>query len=296
MSQDALIRQVFDEVREANKRPMLHYVLSREPVGLCDSKVGGVPYMAHDDAWPLDEVGDPLGFLAQIDCVDLAPLPDFPHEGLLQFFIGTDIAMGLGWGEEPKGFRIYYRETVDPSVTEEEVTAKMPDVDPDVDYENFPLWGDDVYKMTFDSETVMQPITYGDWAFDALYAQRWNELRPELSVERFFDVSDHASEEDVVDELMELSDSAFDWVTDPDGQAGNQCGGYPSFMQEDPRWDGDDVDTLLFQLNTTMNEGPDGERDFLVSWGDAGIGNFFINGEALVRRDFSNVVYHWDCG
>ena len=62
-----------------------------------------------------------------------------------------------------------------------------------------------------------------------------------------------------------------------------------------PLW-GDDVDTPLFHLNTTMKEGPDGERDLLVSWGDAGIGDFFINAEALARRDLSNVVHRWDRG
>jgi len=26
------------------------------------------------------------------------------------------------------------------------------------------------------------------------------------------------------------------------------------------------------------------------------VGNFFINREALKRRDFSRVLYNWDCG
>ncbi len=301
MGEDALIKQVFDEVRAANQRPLLHYTLSSEPVGLCDSKVGGVPYLPLGEEWPLDGAGDPLAFLAQIDCADLTPLPGFPHEGLLQFFIGTDIAMGAD--DQENGFRVYYREAVDPAITEEDVAARMPNVDPDVDYENYPLYGEDAscdarYKMTFDTETTMQSIGYADCRFDAIYARRWNELRPDLPVEGFYDATDHASEDEAWYDLIDISDEAFDWKRNADGQPGNQCGGYPSFTQDDGRdCEGDscELDTVLFQLNTTMKEGPDGERDFFVCWGDAGVGNFFINGEALARRDFSHIEYHWDC-
>ena len=31
-------------------------------------------------------------------------------------------------------------------------------------------------------------------------------------------------------------------------------------------------------------------------WGDAGIGAFFCSPEALAARDFSDVLYNWDCG
>lgn len=302
MSEDALIKQVFDEVRAANQRPMLHYTLSKEPVGLCDSKVGGVPYLPLGEEWPLDSCDDPLAFLAQIDCADLTPLPGFPHEGLLQFFIGTDIVMGTS-DEEQRGFRVYYRESVDDAVTEEDVAARMPDVDPDIDYENYPLCDEDdscdaLYKMTFDAEATMQPITCADGRFDVIYARRWNELRPDLPLKGLYDACDYASDEDVVYDLIGVSDEAFDWNGSPDEQPGNQCGGYPSFTQDDCRAREDDsceMDTLLFQLNTTVKERPDGKRDFFVCWGDAGVGNFLINGEALARRDFSRVEYYWDC-
>ncbi|PTL33492.1 hypothetical protein C7120_02410 [Prevotella sp. oral taxon 376] len=32
-----------------------------------------------------------------------------------------------------------------------------------------------------------------------------------------------------------------------------------------------------------------------IVWGDAGVGNFFINRKALRRRGFSDVLYNWDC-
>ena len=42
---------------------------------------------------------------------------------------------------------------------------------------------------------------------------------------------------------------------------------------------------LLFQLDS----------DDGVMWGDCGVGNFFITDADLKRRDFSRVLYNWDC-
>jgi len=30
-------------------------------------------------------------------------------------------------------------------------------------------------------------------------------------------------------------------------------------------------------------------------WGDAGVANFFINSADLINKDFSRVMYNWDC-
>ena len=32
-----------------------------------------------------------------------------------------------------------------------------------------------------------------------------------------------------------------------------------------------------------------------VMWGDSGVGQFLIHEDDLRRRDFSRVVYNWDC-
>ena len=61
-------------------------------------------------------------------------------------------------------------------------------------------------------------------------------------------------------------------------------GGYPFFTQSDPR-SADDGEILLFQLNSVKD----------IMWGDAGVANFFIDREALKNRDFSHVMYNWDC-
>ena len=66
--------------------------------------------------------------------------------------------------------------------------------------------------------------------------------------------------------------------------------GWPHFTQADPREEDSPYDTLLFQMDSDWEE-----DETYVMWGDAGVCNFFINGEDLEKRDFSRVLYNWDC-
>lgn len=85
---------------------------------------------------------------------------------------------------------------------------------------------------------------------------------------------EHADE---IDDLIALSDY--------DG-SGSKLLGYPHFTQYDPRESKPTYDTLLFQL--------DSDNEF-VMWGDYGVGNFFINKEKLKGKNFSDILYNWDC-
>ena len=39
----------------------------------------------------------------------------------------------------------------------------------------------------------------------------------------------------------------------------------------------------------------DGEQGKDIMWGDVGVANFFIRPEDLKNKDFSKVLYNWDC-
>jgi uncharacterized protein YwqG len=69
--------------------------------------------------------------------------------------------------------------------------------------------------------------------------------------------------------------------------SGHRLGGYPFFTQEDPRMDSSNYDTLLFQL--------DSDDEAAIQWGDMGICNFFIHSEKLIKAQFDDVLYNWDC-
>lgn len=53
------------------------------------SKVGGLPYLVPAADHPLDEAGNPLVFIAQLNFSELPDLLGFPTTGLLQFFISS---------------------------------------------------------------------------------------------------------------------------------------------------------------------------------------------------------------
>ena len=127
MSELELAKQIAAEVVASHSQPVIRFTLdqSGEP-GIFESKVGGTPYLPRDMAWPLDSKGCQLSLLAQIDCAALEGLPDFPHTGILQFFIGLDDVFGIDFDDQvsQKDFRVLYHEMVDSSVTAEEVQAK----------------------------------------------------------------------------------------------------------------------------------------------------------------------------
>ena len=69
---------------------------------------------------------------------------------------------------------------------------------------------------------------------------------------------------------------------------GSHVGGYPYFTQSDPReYEAayQKCDTVLLQIDT----------DDEIMWGDSGVANFFIPAEDLAKKDFSRVLYNWDC-
>jgi uncharacterized protein YwqG len=69
---------------------------------------------------------------------------------------------------------------------------------------------------------------------------------------------------------------------------GHKIGGYAYFTQSDPRDEKEDRSdwVLLLQMDS---QGDD------ILWGDVGVGNFFIHPDDLKRKDFSKVLYNWDC-
>lgn len=276
-----LARQVTAEIQAEHRRPCVRFTLEPGEPGIFESKAGGTPYLPRDMAWPLDSKGQGLTLLAQVDCAGLGGLPDFPQSGLLQFFSGLDDLFGAEFDHiaEQKDFRVYYHETVDLSVTAEEVEARRPPLPEDAAYLT-PLCGGPCRICL--AAPVEQGMNDLDPRFDALFLEKWNRARPDLPLEQRWNLH-HL----VADRLRD-----YDVTGQPGWKAPyHQLGGYPYFTQQDPRpGTCEDLDVLLFQLDSDFRTPGD-----LVLWGDSGVGNFFISREALKRQDFSRVAYTWDC-
>ncbi|MGV2794629.1 DUF1963 domain-containing protein, partial [Clostridium perfringens] len=68
---------------------------TREETKPWESKLGGCPYLKNIKDYPMDEAGEPMLFLAQINLADLEKLDELPERGLLQFYVANDDMFGL---------------------------------------------------------------------------------------------------------------------------------------------------------------------------------------------------------
>ena len=274
-------RKIKEELEQNTMIPCAHITLSTQPCGIWDSKVGGLPYFPEGAQVPTNVAGKPLYLLAQINCGQIGELPDFPQKGMLQFFISDNDLYGcpLSVPSPQENWRVVYYPEIDKTTDPARAAELFGDGS---DRELSPFSGE--YKMTF--ARADEGISINDYRFEEMFVEGWNELNPG----------------DEIDDIMDLDDEVYEFLWDgagsdeeedeEEGKKGceHKIGGYPFFTQSDPREDEEnDYDTLLFQLDT------DGANGVDVMWGDLGIGNFFINREALKNLDFSDVLYNWDC-
>ena len=143
--------------------------------------------------------------------------------------------------------------------------------------EYFPFVGEYILEV---GETKDVSVNSWDYRFGELFLKYYNEIAEEPA-ESMFKVSKDVWDADVWKDLN----------GEEDGQA--FIGGYPEFTQEDPRayLDYRDCDTVLFELMSIY----DRENDIEIMWGDMGTGSFLIPRERLIKKDFSRVVYNYDC-
>ena len=277
MTNFELTNAICEEIRREYRVPSIPFSLEEGEPSLTGSKVGGIPYLPKGAKWPVDEKGAPLQFLAQIDCAQLTALPDHPHTGLLQQILAAEESSGCQFGaNQTRHHAVIYHETVDSSVTAADIPL------PELPQEDCSPLERGPFRILFGAP-VEQGITPGDFRFDHLFVQKWNQRKPDEPIERDWDVFELLDEDDDADDL-------FGYIGEDVPR--HQLGGYPYFTQADPREvQHGDLDTLLFQLDSDTRG-----REFFICWGDCGVANFFIAKDALKRRDFSQVMYNWDCG
>ena len=272
-SRNEIAARFREEIVNSTVIPCANISLSAEPCGIFDSKVGGLPYLPKGAKPPVNPKGKKLYLLAQINCEDIDGLPDFPHTGMLQFFISDDDLYGCPFTvpSPQKDWRTVYYHEIDRSVDASAIAAIYAD---QPKAELSPV--DKECKMTF--ALSQEGLTTGDYRYEQLFLKRWKGTFPEEKADNIFDL-----DTDLYDEIFDEANEVTELCS--------KMGGYPYFTQFDPRSEEtSQYDTLLFQLDTDMR------KEIGVMWGDAGVGNFFINRENLKKLDFSDVLYNWDCG
>ena len=212
--------------------------------------------------------------LAQINFDRAGTAAPLPTQGMLQFFIRSDddvFGACFDGEDEDKNFRVIYHGTVDESVTREQVAA-LGFLDGTGEEKIYtPVYRELAVKV----EKAVSYMTLADEQAEPLLKELARSLGVEFGGKTSYDA-------------LNKEDRDYLWDNIPGGK--HWMLGHPYFTQYDPRDPGGPYDTLLLQIDT------DGEgRDDYVMWGDAGVGNFFINREKLEQLDFSDVMYTWDC-
>lgn len=238
--------------------PSIHFTLDGQFV---KSIIGG----QINEPAPVSAFGQKMRLLAAFFCSEFPENDIFPKRGVLRFYIAPNNQYGAsldhhGKLNQQKEFRVLFDEDEFKFSTSAYYGASD---------ELFPVHGS--YRPRFIFET------------DAMAC---NDFRFGDTVKRLLEAFEN---DENIDEAYYHED---DFICGID-TAGHKMGGYPYFTQEDPR--GNDIDysrydTLLFQLDSDYSDG-----DIKVMFGDSGVCNFFIPAEKLKSRDFSDILYTWDC-
>ena len=267
-------KAIVAEVKRRTAAPCWKLTLQPEgPCGLLDIKVGGLPYWDPALPYPTDSQGNKMTLLAQLNFAQLGTEEPLPRAGMLQFFIGQDDVFGIDFDQpdSQKDFRVVYHPEPDPALTLEQIQALELPTHVEAD-----LCTPVIREAAFIAEKTVGYMGPGDCRFEALFREAVRAVTGEDIGEKneyqYFDKADR------------------DYFYDQLSAAGHRLLGYPFFTQYDPREPEGPYDTLLFQLDSDMID-----RKDLVLWGDCGVGNFFINREDLLCRDFSRILYNWDC-
>lgn len=268
-------KAIVAEVKRRTETPCWKLTLHPEgPCGLLDSKVGGLPYWDPALPYPTDSQGNKMTLLAQLNFAQLGTEDPLPRAGMLQFFIGQDDVFGMDFDEpdRQKNFRVVYHPEPDPALTLEQIRALDLPTHVEADCCT-PVF----QEAVFTAEKTVGYMGPEDGRFDALFREMVRAVTGE-------DIGEQNA-------YQYLGDADCRCLNDQLNNTGHRLLGYPFFTQYDPREPEGPYDTLLFQLDSDMAE----DRKDLVLWGDCGVGNFFINREDLLRRDFSRILYNWDC-
>lgn len=247
---------------------------AKEPLPLTKSKFGGYPYWSKNMEYPTSKAdGEKLILLAQINFAEVPHLEDFPEKGILQFFIKNNDDYGCGFDSDEQ-WEIVFHENIEEPMTEDELRALGVKAASEIDKDECYLPLNSEFALSFEKSVHSMGPSCDD-RFDSAVEKAAKKIKLPLPEGNF-------------SAYNALNGEVYETFFD-EYQAGHRIGGYPYFTQYDPRSADDGYDVLLLQIDT------DDDGGHQIMWGDSGIANFFIKREDLEKRDFSKVIYNWDC-
>ena len=276
---DEFAKKVYDEIwaeyeKTAQTKTFAKITLTENELKITDSKVMGFPYIPKGAEIPQTANGDKMMMIAQINCDDLQGLADFPEKGILQFFVlnDEDGLLGLDFDNQTvqDSFRVIYHEKIEEFYDENELKSIY---NPYNFEESYITNDNESYKMNFE-------LTSEKERFEDMFYHIFRKICKEKGLKQ-------TQEDWLYRKLLNFMQYLENYYS--------QCDGFAFFTQDDPREYNEEYkkfDTVLFQLNSEFDENT---RNWKVCIGDAGVINFFINRENLKKKDFSEILYNWDC-
>ena len=276
---DEFAKKVYDEIwaeyeKTAQTKTFAKITLTENELKITDSKVMGFPYIPKGAEIPQTANGDKMMMIAQINCDDLQGLADFPEKGILQFFVlnDEDGLLGLDFDNQTvqDSFRVIYHEKIEEFYDENELKSIY---NPYNFEESYITNDNESYKMNFE-------LTSEKERFEDMFYHIFRKICKEKGLKQ-------TQEDWLYRKLLNFMQYSENYYS--------QCDGFAFFTQDDPREYNEEYkkfDTVLFQLNSEFDENT---RNWKVCIGDAGVINFFINRENLKNKDFSEILYNWDC-
>lgn len=227
-------------------------------LGLTKSKFFGSFYLPSEVSYPQDIEGNTMFPLAQINFSEAPALHGYPEKGILQFYISNNDIYGINFEDltNQDSFRVLYFE----DVNEEDMQT------------DFAFLKDGSFDSAPISEQMELKFSRGiDYAGISDVRFRKNFGKPFCDWTTQFGTK----EDEVMDEMGDVF-----------GNWSHKIGGYAEFTQDDPRDEEQEDWVVLLQINS---------QDDVIMWGDCGVCNFFIHPDDLKKKDFSRVLYTWDC-
>lgn len=262
---------ILNEIKKRTEMPYYKISLVEEPTDIYSSKVGGLPYWDLSKEYPIDCKGNKLILLAQIN-FEKESFNDerLPKTGMLQFFIASDeTTYGCSFDDVQENWKVVYHNQIMNNITEDEIKAM--DIPTNKTAEYSPMKKEmDAVALKFEKSKCY--ITTGTYNFENIVKTILKEKFNEEVIEKNL--------------YFHFGDPDYEYIMNSFEAFGHKLLGYPDFTQKDIRDEGTRYDTLLLQIDSDKG----------IMWGDVGVANFFINSTDLKNKDFSKILYTWDCG
>ena len=272
----AQIEEFVLNLEALTQREVIRIKLSlADELAVTDSKVGGVPYIPKGGVLPRSADGKPLFMLAQINCEQLPENNLYPKKGLLQFWIAAtdDYLYGIDFDNpcSNDNKRVLYFSTIGEALSIDDFIS-----DYTFDDNHLPFNSKKQFALHFKKDT--ESISLEERAANQLFFEKWNEAFSTqiTTIDEFF--------EEVPNDICEEINASL--LKEP---TGHKIGGYPYFIEYDPREENDPHTLLLLQIDIDNVEGEE------IYWGNGGgVANFFVSPEDMTNCKFDDVLFHWE--